>query len=99
MATFEIHAKEWNKTKVFEAIKKYHNNKPISVAKLAADAGVPTSQARYALVDMVEEGYIRRNVVKALDEHYQRFSYTLLKDKYIERREANGNTIKEKSDD
>lgn len=49
--------------------------KVVSVADLASWAGVNQSRARYALMDLVDQGIVERIPTKAFNKNYIRYSY------------------------
>ena len=53
-------------------------NKPASVAKIADEAQMTQNRTRYTLVDLEESGKIKRNLVKAFNEKYKRYSYEVV---------------------
>ena len=53
-------------------------NKPASVAKIADEAQMTQNRTRYALVDLEESGKIKKNLVKAFNEKYKRYSYEVV---------------------
>ena len=53
-------------------------NKPASVAKIADEAQMTQNRARYTLVDLEESGKIKKNLVKAFNEKYKRYSYEVV---------------------
>lgn len=48
------------------------------VRKIAEEAGLTQSRARYALVDLIEAGKVERVALKAFNKHYVRYSYKIL---------------------
>ena len=53
-------------------------NKPASVAKIADEAQMTHNRTRYTLVDLAESGKIKKNLVKAFNEKYKRYSYEVV---------------------
>lgn len=53
-------------------------NKPASVAKIADEAQMTQNRTRYTLVDLEESGKIKKNLVKAFNEKYKRYSYEVV---------------------
>lgn len=49
--------------------------KVVSVADLASWAGINQSRARYALMDLVDQGIVERIPTKAFNKNYIRYSY------------------------
>lgn len=49
--------------------------KVVSVADLASWAGMNQSRARYALMDLVDQGIVERIPTKAFNKNYIRYSY------------------------
>lgn len=49
--------------------------KVVSVADLASLAGMNQSRARYALMDLVDQGIVERIPTKAFNKNYIRYSY------------------------
>lgn len=49
---------------------------PVSV--IAEKAGMRPSRARYAIIDLMEAGKVQRNVAKAFNKRYIRYSYKVL---------------------
>lgn len=45
------------------------------VSKIARIATLPTSRARYALLDLIETGKVERVPHRAFNKHYVRYSY------------------------
>lgn len=50
----------------------------VPVSKIASTANLPYSRARYALLDLVDAGKVRKNPHRAFNKHYVRYSYTVL---------------------
>ena len=48
------------------------------VAKIAKLSGLKQSRARYALLDLIEEGRIEKVPHRAFNKHYVRYSYNLV---------------------
>lgn len=55
--------------------------KVVSVADLASWAGINQSRARYALMDLVDQGIVERIPTKAFNKNYIRYSYKLVHEK------------------
>jgi len=55
--------------------------KVVSVADLASWAGMNQSRARYALMDLVDQGIVERIPTKAFNKNYIRYSYKLVHEK------------------
>lgn len=54
-------------------------NKVASVAMIAEEAQMTHNRTRYTLVDLEEQGKIKKNLVIAFNSKYKRFSYEVIK--------------------
>lgn len=57
------------------------DGKVVSVADLASWAGMNKSRARYALMDLVDQGIVERIPTKAFNKNYIRYSYKVCGEK------------------
>lgn len=57
------------------------DGKVVSVADLASWAGMNQSRARYALMDLVDQGIVERIPTKAFNKNYIRYSYKVCGEK------------------
>lgn len=49
-----------------------------AISKIAKEADLMISRARYAVSDLVEAGVVSREPVKVLNEHFKRFIYKVV---------------------
>lgn len=63
--------------KVLKAVEMFEG-KIVSVADLASCAGLNQSRARYALMDLVDQGVVERIPEKAFNKNYIRYSYNIV---------------------
>lgn len=77
MPQITINTTEEERTKVLSAVKQLQGE-VIPVNKLAEAAELPYSRARYALVDLIEAGKVRRIAAKAFNKHYCRYRYEVV---------------------
>ena len=78
MAVIKIETTAEEQERVLEALKVI-GNKCASVAQIAEEAQMTHNRTRYTLVDLEESGKIKRNLVKAFNNKYKRFSYEVIK--------------------
>lgn len=77
MAAIVIKTTYEEQKKVLKAVEMLEG-KVVSVADLASWAGLNQSRARYALMDLVEQGAIERIPEKAFNKNYIRYSYKVV---------------------
>lgn len=66
--------------KILKAVEMFEG-KVVSVADLANWAGMNQSRARYALMDLVDQGIVERIPTKAFNKNYIRYSYKVCGEK------------------
>lgn len=66
--------------KILKAVETF-DGKVVSVADLASWAGMNQSRARYALMDLVDQGIVERIPTKAFNKNYIRYSYKVCGEK------------------
>lgn len=66
--------------KILKAVEMF-KGKVVSVADLASWAGMNQSRARYALMDLVDQGIVERIPTKAFNKNYIRYSYKVCGEK------------------
>lgn len=66
--------------KILKAVEMFEG-KVVSVADLASWAGMNQSRARYALMDLVDQGIVERIPTKAFNKNYIRYSYKVCGEK------------------
>lgn len=66
--------------KILKAVETF-DGKVVSVADLASLAGMNQSRARYALMDLVDQGIVERIPTKAFNKNYIRYSYKVCGEK------------------
>lgn len=64
--------------KILKAVEMFEG-KVVSVADLASWAGMNQSRARYALMDLVDQGIVERIPAKAFNKNYIRYSYKVVR--------------------
>lgn len=79
MATIKVNTYQNEQEDVLEALKKLQNQ-TVSVSRIASDAGMKQSRVRYALEDLIEAGKVAREASKAINKHYVRYSYKVIKE-------------------
>lgn len=79
MAKIEIITTSEEQQIVLNAVKNLEGT-VIPVSTIVKEAGLPDSRVRYALVDLIEAGKIRRIPTRAFNKHYVRYSYEVLKE-------------------
>lgn len=52
----------------------------ISVSQMANKIGLAQSRVRYAIEDLISNGYVERVPIKAFNKHYVRYSYKVRKE-------------------
>lgn len=77
MAVIKIETTPEEQKKVIEALKVL-GTKCISVAQIAEEAQMTHNRTRYTLVDLEDSGKIKKNLVKAFNSKYRRFSYEVI---------------------
>lgn len=50
----------------------------VPVSTIAARSGLRQTRARYALMDLIDQGRVERVASKAFNKHYVRYSYNVL---------------------
>ena len=76
MAAIVIKTTYEEQKKVLKAVEMFEGT-VVSVADLASWAGLNQSRARYALMDLVDQGVVERIPEKAFNKNYIRYSYRL----------------------
>ena len=66
--------------KILKAVEMFEG-KVVSLADLASWAGMNQSRARYALMDLVDQGIVERIPTKAFNKNYIRYSYKVCGEK------------------
>lgn len=79
MATIKVKTYQSEQEDVLEALKKLQNQ-TVSVSRIASEAGMKQSRVRYALEDLIEAGKVTREASKAINKHYVRYSYKVIKE-------------------
>ena len=79
MATINISVPTNIMKKVFNSIKTLQGQ-TVSMATIAAHSGVSLSNVRYSIDDLVDSGYVEKVATKNFNNHYKRFSYSVLKE-------------------
>lgn len=64
--------------KILKAVEMFEG-KVVSVADLASWAEMNQSRARYALMDLVDQGIVERIPAKAFNKNYIRYSYKVVR--------------------
>lgn len=77
MAKFTIETTEEEQAAVIKALKEFEGQ-TVPVREIALKAGMPQSRARYAILDLIEAGKVKRELTKAFNERYKRYKYTVL---------------------
>ena len=77
MAKFTIETTTEEQEAVLKVLKKYEGQ-TVPVRVLAAEAKMPQSRARYAILDLVDAKKVERVPTKAFNEHYIRYTYKVL---------------------
>lgn len=77
MATIKIMTTDEEQWIVLETLKRVQDT-AIPVSKLSEMCGLPQSRVRYALVDLEDDGKIKRVVTRAFNKHYKRYKYIIL---------------------
>lgn len=77
MAKFTIETTNEEQEAVLEAIRSFEGV-TVSVRAIAAEANMPQSRARYALLDLVDAGKVEKIPTKAFNERYVRYTYKIL---------------------
>ena len=77
LAQINITITEEEKEQMLKAIRQA-NGKTISVAKLAKSVGMNPNRARFVIEELLQENKIKRNVTKAYNRKYIRYSYEIL---------------------
>lgn len=77
MAKFTIETTQEEQEAVLKAIKTFEGV-TVSMRALAAEAKMPQSRARYAVLDLIEANKVARVPTKAFNEHYVRYTYKIL---------------------
>ena len=81
MATIKVNTYQNEQEDVLEELKKLQNQ-TVSVSRIASEAGMKQSRVRYALEDLIEAGKVAREASKAINKHYVRYSYKVIKEWY-----------------
>lgn len=79
MANITIITTPVEQKQVIEALKRI-GEVVVPVSKIAKEAGLTESRARYALTDLVESGAVEKIPFKAFNKHYVRYSYRVVKE-------------------
>lgn len=74
MANVSVKIHDHEKEDMVKVIKK-NKGKTMSVSALAKLAGQNPNRARFVIAELLEEGRISRQVTKAFNERYIRYSY------------------------
>ena len=69
---------EEEKQKIINVVRK-NENKQLSVAKLAGQAGINPNRARFIFDELVEEGRVEKVIVKKYNDKYIRYNYKVVK--------------------
>lgn len=77
MAVIKITTTQEEHDRVIEALKVI-GDKVASVAMIAEEAQMTHNRTRYTLVDLEEQGKIKRHVVVAFNQKYKRFRYEVV---------------------
>lgn len=77
MAKFTIETTKEEQDTVVAVLKKFEGQ-TVSVRALAADASMPQSRVRYAILDLIEAGRVEKVPTKAFNAHYVRYTYKVL---------------------
>ncbi len=77
MAVIKIETTPEEHEKVLAALRAI-GNKTASVAMIAEEAQMTQNRTRYTLVDLEESGKIKKNLVRAFNEKYKRYSYEVI---------------------
>lgn len=80
MAAIIIKTTYEEQKKILKAVEVFEG-KVVSVADLASWAGMNQSRARYALMDLVDQGIVERIPTKAFNKNYIRYSYKVCGEK------------------
>ena len=76
MAKINVSTTEEERKAVLEALKDI-DGEVVSVTTISKIAGLSSSRARYAIMDLLEEGKIERVPYRAMNKHYVRYSYNI----------------------
>lgn len=77
MAQINIVTTQEEQDAVIQALSKI-GDEMVAMSAIAKEAGVGKNRVRYILADLLEAGKIERNLVKAFNERYMRYSYRVL---------------------
>lgn len=77
MASITIETTPEEREAVLHVIKEL-DGQQVPVAKIANEAGLGQTRARYVLMDLIEQGKIRRVAQRAINKHYIRYSYEII---------------------
>ena len=76
MATYKVESTETERTSVLGVLSNV--KEVISVNQIAKKAGIGESRARNAILDLEEQGILRRVPIKQFNKHYTRYRYEVL---------------------
>jgi predicted Rossmann fold nucleotide-binding protein DprA/Smf involved in DNA uptake len=76
MAIIRITTTDEDRQKVLEILRKTQGQ-TVPVSKIAELSGLNASRVRYCLVDLEDEGKIKKVPTKAFNKHYVRYRYDI----------------------
>lgn len=79
MATIKVKTYQSEQEDVLKALENLQNQ-VVSVARIATEANMKQSRARYALEDLIDAGKVIKEPSKAINKHYVRYSYRIVKE-------------------
>ena len=77
MAKFSIETTPEEQKAVLSVLKEVQGQ-TVPVRVLAEKAHMPQSRTRYAILDLIEAGKVKREPTKAFNAHYVRYTYKVL---------------------
>lgn len=75
-----IEISEQEKLEVMKLMKKFEGV-PVSIAKIAESGDLNPNRTRFVVSDLVEEGRLKKILVKDYGPHYRRYAYTIPKER------------------
>lgn len=78
MANIVIQTTDEEQQKIIDVLKQIVPMRAISVAKIAKEAHLNSTRARYAIMDLEEQGRLKRIPLKAFNKNYIRYGYKVL---------------------
>ena len=77
MASIIVETTPEERESVLQVIKEL-DGQQVPVAKIASMAGLGQTRTRYVIMDLIEQGKIRRVASRAINKHYIRYVYEIL---------------------